>query len=175
MTNAIEVTRRLTIDLAPPIFDKVDLLEGLQGLVARMKQQHGLEVTIEAQDVPAIANDNLRMFLYQIVRELLFNVTKHASVQEARVVVCSTDNELQLTVEDQGKGFDVKEQEKVRYQNNSFGLAHLAVQLSWQGGHIEIDSTPGHGTRVTVHVPITADGIKTDGAESKEAKSDRTE
>ena len=173
VTSAIEVTRRLTIDLAPPIFDRVDLLEGLQGLVARMKQQQGLDVTIEAQDVPAIANDNLRMFLYQIVRELLFNVTKHASVQEARVVVCSTDNELQLTVEDQGKGFDVKEQEKVRYQNNSFGLAHLAGQLSWQGGHIEIDSTPGHGTRVTVHVPITADGIKTDGAESKEAKSDR--
>jgi signal transduction histidine kinase len=155
VSQAVVLTRRMIGDLAPPVLDRTDFLEVLRNLAARVKQMHGLTVHLETDDIPPLENENARLVLYQVARELLFNIVKHAGVNEATLIVAITGEELRLEVRDKGGGFAV---DSVNLGggglNTTFGLTHARQRLSWLGGEIHFESQPGNGTRVTVKVPL---------------------
>ncbi|MCB0073093.1 MAG: PAS domain-containing protein, partial [Caldilineaceae bacterium] len=104
---AIATTRSLSVDLSPPVLYDEGLAEAVHWLAAQMKQQHGLKVEVQAQTEEQMLSADLRVLLFQIVRELLFNVVKHAGVAEAVVALARVDGSIRVEVADQGQGFDV--------------------------------------------------------------------
>ena len=151
--KSIQLTRQLTVELHPPVLKGEGLREALMWLAKHMGEVYKLQVTVEASDHPDTATTEKRVQLFQIVRELLFNVVKHAGVLAAAVTLKEEENGLTVTVSDQGRGFDV---EKVLAEENpGFGLRSVHERLQLFDGRADIDSWPGEGTRVTLFLPDT--------------------
>lgn len=153
LEKAITITRQLTVDFSPPILQEEGLADALEWLQSQMEELHGMKLTIEAQGEVDIPDEDVRVLLFQIVRELVFNVKKHAGVEQASVRLTKEDGQLAIHVIDEGVGFDVdaKVQEQ---QNGGFGLFSVRERLSLLDGRLEISSDPGSGTRVSIFVPF---------------------
>jgi signal transduction histidine kinase len=145
------LTRQLTMELSPPVVKGEGLREALAWLAWDMREFHGLQVTIKANDYLDTASLEQRILLYQVVRELLFNVVKHAGVREAELLLQTEEGGFSVTVSDQGQGFDVAE--ILANARSGFGLPSMHERLQLFDGRAEIDSKPGGGARVTLFLP----------------------
>jgi len=162
---SVKITRELSVDLSPPVLYNEGLVEALLWLSNRMQQQYGLAVEVRSAATLPATDEDVRVLLFQIVRELLFNVVKHAGVNQARVTVAHTDEHVQIEVSDEGSGFPV-DTEAVAGANggapkqNSQGLQRIEQRLKLLGGALEVASTPGEGTRVTLYSPLQKSDVQ---------------
>jgi PAS domain S-box-containing protein len=159
MSEIRQVIRNLSVELSPPIHPEEGLSHAFTWLAAHMQQQHGLPIKLEAEEPCVISDEQIHGLLFNCVRELLFNVVKHAQANRAVVVLQRSDGSLRIEVRDDGKGFAVpngsKEISDGSKLPSSFGLPTIRHQLSLFGGSIEIHSEPGAGTRIALIVPET--------------------
>ena len=127
--------------------------EGLVPTLTRhlesLKSRTGLTVELRAEGQERLSSE-LEEALFRAVQEALNNVSKHAQIDRAKVLVRMEPGEVSLLVEDLGKGFDPS---RVGSSTNNIGLAGMRERVEMQGGKFEIDSSPGNGTRVSVKVP----------------------
>lgn len=151
LAQCIEATRRLTLDLTPPVLDEEDYSVALRWLAGHVRDQHKLRVAVSSDGPVVVARRDLRVLLTELVRELLFNVVKHAETSEAAVRVGERDGTVTVTVEDAGVGFDPEGLSK-----RGFGLYSVRGRLELVGGRMEMDSAEGAGTRITIEVPAAA-------------------
>lgn len=155
--EAIGVTRRLSTHLSPPVLENEGLQEAVGWLASEMKRMHGLTVEIEADGEERVTDEDLRVLLFQVVRELLFNVVKHAGVDAAHVYIRHSEEAIRIRVSDKGQGFNPDR--AVPQDSEAFGLADARKRLQLVDGALEIESAPGEGTRVAVHVPTGPVGL----------------
>jgi two-component system CheB/CheR fusion protein len=151
LKDAIEKSRRLSHELSPALY-QVDLTAILEWLARHMQEKHGLTVRVEAHRPVDSPSEPLKAFLYKVAQELLFNVVKHAEVNEARIRVRRLGSWLYLSVVDQGRGFDPRELEGAV----GFGLLSIRERVQLLGGRMKIRSTPGRGSRILLAVPDEA-------------------
>jgi len=155
LDDAIKASRVLTIELSPPILYDAGLVPALEWLARWMREKHGLTTAVDADEAAEPQSEDVRALLFEAVRELLFNVVKHANIDEATVLIQRTpENSIEITVEDTGSGFDPHAAPKGR-EGAGFGLFSIRERFSLVGGHVEVQSEPGKGTRVTLTVPGT--------------------
>jgi signal transduction histidine kinase len=107
---------------------------------------------------PRRVGDELCVFVFQAVRELLANLAKHSKATQGRVAITADDDRLRVTVEDDGVGFDPKAALGAHDQNgkakNAFGLFSVRERLRHHGGGLEVESAPGGGARFTLDLPL---------------------
>ena len=153
--EAILSTRGLTVDLSPPILPEEGIVEALDWLAAHMHQRFGLTVEVRAAGSAPAASEEMLSLLFQTVRELLFNVVKHARTDQAFVVVYEEAGALVIEVRDEGVGFDPDGVELGDGRAlGGFGLRRARERLGLFGGRAEVASTPGGGTRASVSLPL---------------------
>jgi signal transduction histidine kinase/PAS domain-containing protein len=164
LDQSIDKSRTLVTELSPPILSNGSLVDILQWLARWMHEKQGLAVKLHIEKDVETAPD-IRSLLFLTVRELLFNIVKHAKVNHATVRVDrSDDGFLSIIVTDKGKGFDsnlVNKQGGVAF---NFGLFSIQERLQCIGGRFEIVSAPGRGTAVKLFAPTgreSHDGIAT--------------
>jgi two-component system, chemotaxis family, CheB/CheR fusion protein len=151
--DAIGLTRQLTVDLSPPVLKEEGLTDMLSWLATQMARQHNFQVAVQAAHNFPIADADMRVLLFQCVRELLFNVVKHAQTDRASVsLAAGAESHLVIQISDKGRGFDVAAAE-ARY-DGGFGLFSVRERLALFGGRMAIDSAPGQGTHITLNVPL---------------------
>ncbi len=151
--DAIATTRRLSVDLSPPVLTQAGFVEALEWLKSQMKELHGLAVEVRAQPDLRIPNQDMQVFLFQVVRELLFNVVKHAGTRSATVSIEDSDGFFIIHVADKGRGFDPGDANR-HGQDVGLGLTAARERLALFGGDLTIASAPGEGTRVTLRCPL---------------------
>lgn len=157
LNEAIQSTRTLTVELSPPVLKTEGLGAALSWLANQMSKVHDLEVELDIGDDYQLPSEDLRVLVFQLVRELLFNVVKHAQVNRARIVLKEVDNRYILRVEDQGIGFNFQAVTRSEEDNQGgFGLYSVRERLALFGGSLEVDSIPGAGTRVEIRLPKQA-------------------
>jgi len=152
LSDAIGITRSLSIDLSPIVLQGEGLAEAILWLSSQMKAQHGLEVQVETQKSLYKLDNQMRLLLFQTVRELLFNIVKHAGTSEAAVTLEQVDGKVRITVGDEGKGFDVEA--VMNDPKSAHGLLIIQDRLSLMRCNMEIVSEPGNGTRVVIEAPL---------------------
>jgi PAS domain S-box-containing protein len=160
VAQAVETTRHLTVDLSPLILQQEGLVDALEWLQRQMRDLHGLDVTIDADHRFFIDDEDLRVFFFQIVRELLFNVKKHAGTELATVQIrerpgADGSRDLVIRVADEGCGFDA---DIGPDGPGGYGLFSIRERLRFVGGHMDIRSSAGGGTEIELVAPLrTAD------------------
>jgi two-component system CheB/CheR fusion protein len=154
MHRAVDVTRALVTQMNAPAVASDRVGEAVEWLAQQMKELHGLEVTITGDGAVRMASRERRALLLELIRELLFNIVKHAGVKQARVMLEQKDGMLVVRVEDDGTGFDVTAVQGQDAVPPQLGLFSVAQRLQVIGGQLEIESTPGDGTLVSMAMPI---------------------
>ncbi len=155
LNEAMAQTRTLAAEVSPPVPLKDGLVPALEWLGRWMQQKHGLTIRVTAGDEGLEAGDEgTRLMLFNAVRELLFNVTKHAKVTAASVQVQRVDDLIEIVVEDKGTGCAALGGNTPEGIGTGFGLSSIRQRLDLIGGRFEMDSVPERGCRFTLHVPL---------------------
>jgi PAS domain S-box-containing protein len=153
LNDAIASSRSLAFELSPPLLHNAGLARSLHWLARHMETKHGLRVEVKADDQANPADEDLGSLLFQAVRELLFNVVKHAQVRTVELEMSRFDTDfVRITVADAGVGFDPGQLREDSQQG--FGLNSIRGRLDLVGGKLEINSAPGSGSRITLTAPL---------------------
>jgi PAS domain S-box-containing protein len=152
LTESLNYTRTLMADLSPLPLNENDIVEAVKWVANRMKQ-HGLEVAVADDGQPKHLSEDLHTVLFQSVRELLYNIVKHAGAHTAKVMLRRVDNTVEIEIADPGKGFNVSERAFRPSGEGGFGLFNIRERLELLGGQFRIESAPGRGTRATLVAP----------------------
>ena len=150
LDQAIRSTRTLNFELSSPVLYELGLAAALQELGERMEKRGGIRFHFRA-DRWRNPGTELAIVLYRSVRELLFNVVKHARASQVRMAIDAAGDEVRIVIEDDGVGFAAAGQ--IFDASGGFGLFTVREQLIHVGGRLEIDSSPGEGTRVRLFAP----------------------
>ena len=147
-----EDVRRLSHSIHPSILEHSDLAVSLEMHCREFGDQHGIETSFLARDLPAEIPPPVALALYRIAQESLRNIARHSGATEAGVVLEGTDGtRLSLFVIDNGKGFDLS---KAKI-SPGLGLVSIEERARHIGASVTIDSMPDTGTRLSVQVPLT--------------------
>ena len=151
---SIDASRSLTVELSPPVLYEAGLAAALEWLGTQMQQKHGLRVDVQVDRRANPDAENISVQLFQSVRELLFNVTKHSGTSQAYLRMERADgNRTRITVTDMGKGFDPASLHGPNVPEH-FGLFSIQERLELMGGTMQLESAPGKGTTVTLTAPL---------------------
>lgn len=156
--GGINITRNLSVELSPPVLDGDSMTEAIRWLAAQMRQLYGLEVSVEAEESFPVLDRNRHILLYQVVRELLFNVVKHAEVSAVVVSIQQEEGKYRIDVVDEGVGVDMKQLRRNGLPRGGQGLINAHDRLRLIGGRLEFESAPNQGTRGTVFMPVEDGG-----------------
>jgi signal transduction histidine kinase len=153
IAESIQMSRSLTAELSPPVLYEGDLVAGLKWLARWMQEKHAFRVEL-SMDATACLPVDVKILVFESVRELLFNAVKHAEVSGARVHLKRMPGTgVRISVEDAGVGFDIHRLKPMGHDGGCFGLFSIRERLGLIGGHFEIDSSPGTGSRFTLSLP----------------------
>jgi PAS domain S-box-containing protein len=153
LQQALLYSRTMIAELSPPALRKAGLLTSLRWLAQHM-QKHGLCVTVQSDPEQDQIPEDRVILLFQSVRELLFNVLKHAGVDQAMIRVNADSNgNVCISVEDSGKGVDVNPIQHT-LKPGHMGLFAVQERMGAMGGRMEFTSVPGHGTTVKLELPV---------------------
>ena len=151
LDQAIGITRTLSHELSPPLLRDDNFAGLLDWLVEKKRDDYGLAVELDVRGDVSVPEADLRVLLYQLLRELLFNVVKHAETRAARVVAERDGDLVRIVVEDEGAGFDAHA--LATEAGSGLGLPSVRERLELVGGTLAIETAPGQGTRVTMTIP----------------------
>jgi PAS domain S-box-containing protein len=159
LAESLTYTRTMVADLAPPVLHDLGLPTALKWLAEYM-QRYQLSVTVELpQEERLVLPEDQAILLFQSVRELLLNASKYAGSPEVWVTLERSNDDLCLTVRDQGKGFDLGSLATVNAEQattvaSKFGLFSIRERMQTLGGKFDIQSSPGGGTTATLVLPL---------------------
>jgi len=154
-------TRTLTFEISPPVLYELGLEPAIEWLVGQFQTQHSITCSFKNDDSSKPLKDEARIFLFQAVRELLNNVSKHARAQAVRVSAFKDDNTICISVEDDGVGFDPASLDHKIIHNEGFGLFNIRERLRYIGGKLEVNSESGKGTSVVLIAPLKSRSTRT--------------
>jgi signal transduction histidine kinase len=160
LSDAIGITRSLSIDLSPIILQGEGLAEAILWLTSQMKERHGLIVQMETRDNLKDLDNHMRMLLFQTIRELFFNVVKHAGTSHATIKLERVDQHARVTISDRGQGFEVAT--VMNDSKTAHGLLVIQDRLGLMGCNLEIASEPGQGTQIVIEAPMTDSSVSTE-------------
>ncbi|RPI22063.1 MAG: PAS domain S-box protein [Acidobacteria bacterium] len=157
LDQALSTSRTLTAELNPPVLQVGNLSEVLEWLAGWAKEKYGLTVELRLNQGVDVGAQEIRVFIFQAVKELLLNVVKHAKADRATIEIQqSPPDQIAVIVSDQGAGFDSSLSGAIPNDSSvgaGFGLFRITERLEYLGGLMEVASSPGQGTRVTLIAP----------------------
>jgi len=157
VTGAIASVRQFSRDLRPLALEDLGLVAAMQYLVNQLAQSEGIDVDFTVEGTPDGLPADMEVAIYRILQEALNNVKKHAHATEVTVLAQFTNNQIVLTVEDNGRGFTVPASITDFATSGSFGVMGLQERAQLFGGNIEVESQPDEGTLVRLVMPRKSD------------------
>lgn len=151
-------TRLLTVELSPPILYELGFVPAVEWYTEQIQEQSAIKIQFENDSHPKPLDEDVMVFLFKAVQELLFNVVKHASSKTVRVVIRENNDKILILVEDDGVGFEIHEKWSQIKKKMTFGLFNIRERLDHIGGSFEIKSAPNYGTRAKIIAPLKTKG-----------------
>ena len=154
MRKAMQHCRSLTFQLSPSTLYEMGLEAALGEMTREIQKLHKLECTVVGAIDKSLLAEDTAVILYRSVCELVHNVVKHAKASAVKIQLSRNPKDLFIAVQDNGTGFDVTKADSRAVKGGGIGLFSIRERLSHFGGHLDIESTPGQGTRMTIKLPL---------------------
>lgn len=145
--EGISLKRRLVEDLHPTVLTHLGFAAAIEQLIASHQERFGGRVRVDVDPTLQLSGD-AALALYRVAQESLTNVLNYSEAREVSLSVLRHRDRIELTVTDDGRGFDP---DKVAFGHH--GLAGQRDRMLAVGGHFEVESTPGAGTRIRAFLP----------------------
>ena len=141
--------RSVSHNMMPNALLKKNLSSAIRDFIDKMDKK-SLEVHLYMEGLDEKLDSNIETVLYRVIQECVNNVIKHAEATTLDISVVRDSNSISATIEDNGKGFDINDQEKIE----GIGLKNILTRVNYLKGTIDFDSAPGRGTLVALHIPL---------------------
>jgi two-component system sensor histidine kinase DegS len=152
-TNTFQKVRDFIFELRPMMLDDLGLAPTIKRYVDAYKEQTGMDVRVTASGMERRLESYLEVLVFRAIQELLHNAASHSQASQVKVNIEMGESVLKISVEDNGKGFDVE----TLPERSGMGLKVIRERVEMVGGYLDVQSSAGQGTRVTFQVPaITA-------------------
>jgi len=152
--RVIENVRRLSCDLSPFILEDLGLPAALRWMANEFTKHHQIQVSLDLPDTDHLLSEQAQIIIYRIFQEMLTNIVKHAQASRVSIAVQKEEGMLSFGVEDDGKGFDMKQYEVKKVTEKGLGLTTMKERVRMLAGSLNIWSQEGEGTRITFRIPI---------------------
>ena len=146
--------RSLMVELSPPILYDIGLIAALNWLTEQFEEKYQVRMHFVCENGMLKMEDDLKILLFRSVRELLFNIVKHAQAKTASVKVESDEFNITIEVRDDGVGFDVTKFDERSDNVYSFGLFSVRERLLAIGGQLDLQSQIGQGVKANITAPV---------------------
>ncbi len=154
LDDAISECRTVMSDLTPALLYEMGLGPALEALARKLEEKYGMPVLFKDDAQEISLPPEHRGMLFESVRELIMNALKHAGPCDIRVTLSCRNGQFIIRVEDNGTGFDAVSGEAHRKSEDGFGLFSIRQRLYGLGGCLDIETTPGLGTKATISIPM---------------------
>lgn len=155
LAQLFQVVRDVATALRPPILD-AGIASAIEWQARRFEARTQIPCLVEVPEQLPPLGDAKATGLFRVLQEALTNIMRHAQAHSVEVKLCREADELQLSVSDDGVGFDPQQT-----RTGSFGLVGMRERVAMFGGSLRLDSTPGQGTTLYVRVPLDAEAEET--------------
>jgi signal transduction histidine kinase len=150
-----EELRRMVTDLRPLRVESADMRELMTGFAERFRNEHDLAVDLFIEDRNLRLPDRICRELFQIYRESLHNIKKHANASHVVVKLGQDETKVFLVVDDNGLGFSFSGRfESEELDRLRLGPISIKERTRGVGGTLTVESNPGHGARLTIEIPL---------------------
>lgn len=150
-TQALEEVREITNNLRPQLLDRLGLTKAL---TAMCKKVSGVvEIDCDVDSIDNLFSENEEISIYRIVQESLNNIIKHSNASNAIVTIKRDENNILISIEDNGKGFDIN---NIKSNGGGLGLVGLKERAQLLGGEFIVDSKIGDRTKIQVVINAEA-------------------
>jgi signal transduction histidine kinase len=158
LDRAITEVQRISSNLRPSVLDDFGLVTALRMLCKEFQKLHAVRTSFrEAHAPPGPVDSNIEIALYRIAQEALSNTAKHSNAGNATVHLERQESSIQLTVSDDGTGFEETDAARARGEGHGMGLMSMRERSELLGGTFRIESASGKGTTVTVTLPLAVE------------------
>lgn len=152
----IEYVRRLSRELSPSVLEEIGLTSSIHYLAEEFCGNYRMDCnSIEVDEIDHIFSFETQLNIFRIFQECLTNAARHARATRVSVAVKERGDHVFFKVEDDGKGFDVKEGVTPSGAQRGIGISAMQQRVRMAGGTFEISSAEGMGTSVTFTIPVT--------------------
>jgi two-component system sensor histidine kinase DegS len=149
-TGTFRKVRDFIFELRPMMLDDLGLIPTLKRYVDALKDQSNLDVRITVTGKERRLESYQEVMVFRAVQELLSNASRHSQASTIKVQIDMGDAEIKVSVDDDGKGFDVESEEVI----NGMGLKVIQDRVEMLEGSMSIDSAISQGARITFQLPI---------------------
>lgn len=153
--DSLADVRRIVAALAPAELEDEALAAALQRMLDRLGEEAGVQVRLHVDDTLPLLPTQVEVALLRTAQSALGNVRQHASASRVVMSLIDAEDSVRLDIFDDGTGFDVPTWEQTGERtSSSYGLRFMRSRLRELGGGLDVESTPGEGTAISVHLPI---------------------
>lgn len=153
LDKSLKETRSLIFEISPPVLYELGLEAAVEWLAENYRRRTGLKVTISSDGGKSALGEELKVVVFQAVRELMVNVAKHARAKTVAIDWRHASDALAVSVIDDGIGFDVDSNKVRTVSEGGFGLFSIRERLNLLGAEFDLESSAA-GTRATIIVPM---------------------
>lgn len=150
--QSLSMTRELSMQLRPSMLDELGLVPTLRWYVNHFAKRMNIHMRFECDGTVGRLAPEIEINLYRTVQEALTNVARHADAEKVLVRLTEREREVEIVIQDDGRGFDVRQRMEHVSKGHGLGLLGIRERIASLGGRFEIDSQPGKGTRVSVQI-----------------------
>lgn len=150
ISEAYTSVRSIAHERNSGVMAKEGLLPAIQKLARKVSSTGGIHIEVQDFGLNERLSNHLEITIFRIVQELVTNIIKHADATEAQISLTQHDEELNIVVEDNGKGFKVGK----LHERDGMGLGSIERRVEHLEGTMLVDSTPGKGTNIIIDLPI---------------------
>jgi signal transduction histidine kinase len=151
--RTVQTVRNISGLLRPAMLDDLGLVPALQFQLEDFLRRSGIACEFVENDVADRLPDTVKTCVYRVIQEALHNAEKHSAATRVRVKVQQLPDSLVAEVEDNGRGFEMKQGTPIR-RGSGLGLLGIRERVAAARGSLAIDSTPGRGTRISISIPL---------------------
>lgn len=153
--DSLADVRRIVAALTPAELEEDALAAALQRMLDRLREETGMQAELHVDDTLPILPTEVEVALLRTAQSALGNVRLHASASRVVMSLIDAEDSVRLDIIDDGIGFDVTAWEQAGGgPSSSYGLQFMRSRLRELGGGLDVESTPGEGTAISVHLPI---------------------
>ena len=163
---------KLMKELRPTLLDELGLPAAIHRYAKDTLQAHGINVSAEFSGTDERLRPEVEVTLFRIAQGAIGNILEHSEAKNASIKLECNDSEVLLSIEDDGKGFDVRKLTRVERSGRGAGLFTMRERARLVGGIGLVESQPEQGTKIIVKVPLEMDVSHEEyGEEDKSANS----
>lgn len=151
LDETVEEVRRISHNLETKVLNRFGLVAALEDLAQKINTSEKIQFELQHLDLTERLDNKVEINSYRIVQELISNALKHSQATEIITQVNRIDNQLIITVEDNGVGFNSLE---AREKASGMGLKNVMSRANELNGNFNVDSGKGNGTTITVDFPL---------------------